>query len=77
MTEPQLFEMVGRKQAQLEDVVSNYAKLVAICRGLKDGSIDMARFTVDAAGVWSLGPPIPKPESEPHPQLPPEQVKAA
>lgn len=60
MNEAQLYELLGRKQAQIESLVDNYQKLVAIVRAIKDGSIDMERFSVADNGVWTLGPEIQK-----------------
>ncbi len=54
MTEDQLFALLGRKQASLEQVSGDYARLVAVLRGVKDGSVDLDRLTVNADGTWAL-----------------------
>lgn len=56
MTEAQAFESLGRKQAQLEEVVQNYSNLVAIVRGIKDGSVSIDRLTIADNGIWTLEP---------------------
>ncbi len=60
MNESQLYELLGRKQAKLDEVVTNYANLLAIVRGIKDGSIDVDRLTIADDGIWTL---IPKNEA--------------
>lgn len=56
MNEAQMFELLGRKQAQLEEVVKNYGNLIAIVRGIIAGSIAPDRLTIAADGTWSLAP---------------------
>lgn len=63
MTEPQFFELLGRKQAQLEEVVQNYSNLVAVLRGIKEGSVSLDRLTITPEGIWSLAPAIAKEEA--------------
>lgn len=60
MIEAQLFEALGRKQVQLEEIIQNYSNLVAIVRGIKDGSVDLARLTIAPNGIWTLAPENPK-----------------
>lgn len=60
MNEAQLFELLGRKQAKLEEVVANYSHLVAILRGIKDGSVSLDRLAIDESGIWTLSPVIAK-----------------
>lgn len=54
MNEAQIFELLGRKQADLDRITGDYAKVVAVMRGLKDGSIDPERLTVNDDGTWTL-----------------------
>ena len=54
MTEPQLFETIGRLQISYNELHGNYVALVAVLRGIKDGSVVLDRLTVNADGTWSL-----------------------
>lgn len=62
MTEAQLFEMLGRKQAAMELVQSDYTKLVGILMQIKAGQVAFERLAVNPDGTWVLGPEIVKTE---------------
>ena len=58
MTEAQMYELLGRKQAALEELTSNYQNLLVIVRGIKDGSVSLDRLTIPDNGLWTLSPAI-------------------
>lgn len=60
MTEPQLYELLGRKQAAIEELAANYGNLVAIVRGIKAGTVSLERLTIADDGIWTLAPAIAK-----------------
>ncbi len=58
MTEEQLFALLGRKQAAIEQLSGDYTKAIAVLREIKGGTLDLERLTVNADGTWSLSAPI-------------------
>jgi hypothetical protein len=58
MNEAQLYELLGRKQALLETLVTEKTWLVQVLRELKSGTLDKARLTVTDDGQCSLAPPL-------------------
>lgn len=58
MNESQLYELLGRKQAQIEQLTGDYIKAIAVLREIKDGSLDLERLTINDNGTWSLSAPI-------------------
>ena len=62
MTEAQLFELLGRKQAALELIQGDYNKLIAVMRAVRNGEIALNRLTIRPDGTWALGPEVKQPE---------------
>ena len=58
MNEQQLFELLGRKQALIEQQARDLTFLLGLVRGLKDGSISMDRVSFDPNGECRLGPAV-------------------
>lgn len=54
MNESQLYEILGRKQAQLDQLSLDYNKAVAVLKSIKEGTLNLDRLTVNADGTWSL-----------------------
>ena len=54
MTEQQIFESLGRKQLQLDALLTDYTRLVAVVRSIKSGECSIDRLTVREDGTWSL-----------------------
>lgn len=61
MTEAQVFELLGRKQAALEAMQSEYRQFVGIVQRVKAGEISLDRLTFRGMD-WILGPEIAKQE---------------
>ena len=59
MTESQLYELLGRKQAQLESVSEMSNKLIAALIEIKAGKFDLDRLTVIGGNSISISPPAP------------------
>jgi hypothetical protein len=62
MTEAQVFELLGRKQAALELIQGDYSKLVGVVLQIKMGKVSLDRLTVNPDGTWLLSPEIVKQE---------------
>lgn len=58
-----IHEKYGRLREQYEDEVAQHRQTIAVLAGLKDGSIDPARLTVDAEkSTWTLQPLVTEPD---------------
>lgn len=63
MTEAQLFEALGRKQAALDTLLTEYDRLLSLLEQVVDGRIDSHTVRVDLAGRrWEVVfPGVPEP----------------
>lgn len=60
-----LYEMLGRKQAQLEDLDAEYTKVIGLLVRLRSGELLVADLAVDqTARSWSVMQPTVAPVSE-------------
>lgn len=72
MNEQQLFELLGRKQAQLEVAVADansvrrdYINLLAVVKTIKEGKANLDRLTITDQPGWRLEPAEDNPEQKP------------
>lgn len=65
MNEVRLYEMLGRRSAELEDLRAEYARLLLLLGQVCSGDVAPYRVQVDLAQqAWNLLPEIPAQEDE-------------
>lgn len=49
-----LYERLGHKQEQLEEVTEAYAKTIGLLQRLKKGELSLEQVVVDPTGTWQV-----------------------
>ncbi len=47
MEEAKLYELLGRKQAQIEEILANYRSVLGVLKAVKDGTIHLDRVSIN------------------------------